>query len=47
MLQDDIPEDYRLLTCEEFLANRKTILNVMSEWCICLLTGERGARQRG
>uniref|UniRef100_A0A7S3VP28 Uncharacterized protein n=1 Tax=Dunaliella tertiolecta TaxID=3047 RepID=A0A7S3VP28_DUNTE len=36
--QDDIPEDYRLLTGKEFLENRAACTRVMSDWAICLLT---------
>lgn len=38
-VQDDIPDGYRLVKCEEFKNNRDACLAVMSDWAICLLTG--------
>lgn len=37
--QDTIPDGYRLLSCDEFLAHRDACLDKMDDWTICLLTG--------
>lgn len=37
--QDAIPDGYRLLSCDEFLAHRDACLDKMDDWTICLLTG--------
>jgi hypothetical protein len=35
---DDIPNGYRLLSCQEFLSSRSECLGIMGSWDICLLT---------
>jgi hypothetical protein len=37
--QDDIPDDYRLMTCDEFEKHTDEALQHMDAWAICLLTG--------
>ena len=39
LLQDDIPEDYRLLSCDEFEEHRGQLLSMLGTWDICLLKG--------
>jgi hypothetical protein len=39
-VQDDIPDGFKLLNGDEFLANREACLQVMDAWAICQLTGE-------
>jgi hypothetical protein len=36
--QDDIPDDYRLMTCDEFEKHTDEALQHMDAWAICLLT---------
>lgn len=37
--QDDIPEGYRLLSCDEYTQNLSACQKHMEQWTICLLTG--------
>lgn len=45
-VQDDIPDGYRLLSCNEYEDNFDACQRFMGQWDILLLTGESGANLR-